>query len=70
MAAVRWLIGPQLGISANTPSVECIIMSGKLNKLSGLESDLSEYNWLVEREGTGSKEVGLVRTLISKLGKK
>lgn len=29
-AAVRWLIGPQLGISVSSPSVECIILSGEL----------------------------------------
>lgn len=29
-AAVRWLIGPQLGISINNPTVECIILSGEL----------------------------------------
>lgn len=28
-AAVRWLIGPQLGINMNSPTVECIILSGK-----------------------------------------
>lgn len=31
-ASVRWLIGSQLGIHNNPPTVECIIMSGKNNE--------------------------------------
>ncbi|KAL9900332.1 signal transducer and transcription activator-like isoform 1-T3 [Glossina fuscipes fuscipes] len=42
VAAVRWLIGPQLGISANSPSVECIIMSESQAQRHSAQRNMSE----------------------------
>uniref|UniRef100_A0A1A9W1Q4 Signal transducer and transcription activator n=1 Tax=Glossina brevipalpis TaxID=37001 RepID=A0A1A9W1Q4_9MUSC len=41
-AAVRWLIGPQLGISVNNPSVECIILSEAQAQRHSAQRTMSE----------------------------
>ncbi|TMW52250.1 hypothetical protein DOY81_002653 [Sarcophaga bullata] len=41
-AAVRWLIGPQLGISVNSPSVECIILSEAQAQRHSAQRTMSE----------------------------
>ncbi|KAI8130440.1 signal transducer and transcription activator isoform X1 [Lucilia cuprina] len=41
-AGVRWLIGPQLGISVNSPTVECIILSEAQAQRHSAQRTMSE----------------------------
>uniref|UniRef100_A0A1A9W1Q5 Signal transducer and activator of transcription n=1 Tax=Glossina brevipalpis TaxID=37001 RepID=A0A1A9W1Q5_9MUSC len=61
VTGIRWLIGPQLGISANTPSVECIIMSAA-NTLP-TSGDLENNTTLMDYDSQTRTFSGTFRTL-------